>query len=75
MFEVLEDMPKQHAYAIDSEADKMAIPTEILENMDELYGVKMTFQALNAALCGLQQQPYESCWDYYDQMVQITVLL
>ena len=31
MFEALEDMPKQHAYAIDSEADKMASPNEILE--------------------------------------------
>ena len=75
MFEALEDMPKQHAYAIDSEADKMASPNDILENMDELYGVKMTFQALSAALCGLQQRPYESCRDYYDRMVQITVLL
>ena len=35
----------------------------------------MTFQALSAALCGLQQWPYESCRDYYDCMVQITVLL
>ena len=75
MFEALEDMPKQHAYTIDSEADKMASPNDILENMDELYGVKMTFQALSAALCGLQQRPYESCRDYYDRMVQITVLL
>ena len=75
MFEALEDMPKQHAYAIDSEADKMATPNNILENMDELYGVKMTFQALSAALCGLQQRPYESCRDYYDPMVQITVFL
>ena len=74
MFEALEDMPKQHAYAINSEADKMASPNEILENMDELYGVKMTFQALSAALCGLQQRPHESCRDYYDRMVQITVL-
>ena len=75
MFEALEDMPKQHAYTIDSEADKTATPNNILENMDELYGVKMTFQALSAALCGLQQWPYESCRDYYDWMVQITVLL
>ena len=49
MFEALEDMPKQHAYAINSEADKTATPNDILENMDELYGVKMTFQALSAA--------------------------
>ena len=35
--------------------DKMASPNNILENMDELYGVKMTFQALSVALCGLQQ--------------------
>ena len=75
MFEALEDMPKQHAYAIDSEANKMASPNDILENMEELYGVKMTFQALSAALCGLQQRPYESCRDYYDSMVQITELL
>ena len=57
MFKALKDMPKQHAYAIDSEADKMAIPNDILENMDELYDVKMSFQALSAALCGLQQWP------------------
>ena len=33
MFEALEDMPKQHAYTIDSEADKTASPSDILENM------------------------------------------
>ena len=51
MFEALEDMPKQHAYAIDLEADKMASLNDILENMNELYSVKMTFQALSVALC------------------------
>ena len=75
MFEALEDMLKQHAYSIDAEVDKMPSPSNILENMDELYDIKMTFQALSAALCGLQQQPYESCRDYYDRMVQIIVLL
>ena len=35
----------------------------------------MTFQSLNAALCGLQQRQMESAHAYYDRMVQITVML
>ena len=61
MFESMEDMPKEHSYAIDTDADRMATPTNLLEGLDELYGIKMTFQSLSTGLCGLQQQPYESC--------------
>ena len=41
MFEALEDMPKQHAYAIDSEADKMASPKIPKSNMADA-GMKLT---------------------------------
>ena len=34
--------------------------THILDGLDSLYGVSMTFQSLNAALCGLQQRQMES---------------
>ena len=49
--------------------------THILDGLDSLYGVSMTFQWLNAALCGLQQKPMESAHTYYNCMVQITVIL
>ena len=39
------------------------------------YGVSMTFQLLNATLCGLQQRPMESAHAYYNHMAQITVIL
>ena len=48
---------------------------EILEGMDRLYWVSMTFQSLNAALCGLQQRATEMCQDYCNRFTQITVLL
>ena len=49
--------------------------TRILDRLDSLYGVSMTFQLLNAALCSLQQRPMESAHTYYNRMVQITVIL
>ena len=53
MFEAMEGMAKDHAANIDQYGVLTAL--EILEGMDRLYGVSMTFQSLNAALCGLQQ--------------------
>ena len=53
MFEAMEGMAKDHAANIDQYGVLTAL--EILEGMDQLYGVSMTFQSLNAALCGLQQ--------------------
>ena len=49
--------------------------TCILDGLDSLYGVSMTFQLLNAALCGLQQKSMESACAYYNRMAQITVIL
>ena len=73
MFEAMEGMAKDHAANIDQYGVLTAL--EILEGMDRLYGVSMTFQSLNAALCGLQQWATEICRDYYDCFTQITVLL
>ena len=64
MFKAMEGMAKDHAANIDQYGVLTAL--EILEGMDWLYGVSMTFQLLNAALCGLQQRATESCQDYYD---------
>ena len=42
---------------------------------NSLYGVSLTFQSLNAALCSLQQRQMESAPAYYNHMAQITVIL
>ena len=47
--------------------------THILDGLDSLYGVSMTFQLLNAALCSLQQRQMESACTYYNRMAQITI--
>ena len=73
MFKAMEGIAKDHAANIDQYGVLTAL--EILEGMDRLYGVSMTFQSLNAALCGLQQRATETCGDYYDHFTQITVLL
>ena len=70
MFEAMEGMAKDHAANIDQYGVLTAL--EILEGMDWLYGVSMTFQLLNTALCGLQQRATEMCRDYYDRFTQIT---
>ena len=49
--------------------------THILDGLDSLYGVSMTFQSLNAALCSLQQRQMESACAYYNRMAQITIIL
>ena len=53
MFEAMEGMAKDHATNIDQYG--VLTPLEILEGIHRLYGVSMTFQSLNAALCRLQQ--------------------
>ena len=73
MFEAMEGMAKDHAANIDQYG--VLTTLEILEGMDRLYGVLMTFQLLNAFLCGLQQRATETCRDYYDRFTQITLLL
>ena len=59
MFESMEGMAKDHVANIDQYGVLTAL--EILEGMDQLYEVSMTFQLLNAALCGLQQRAAEMC--------------
>ena len=73
MFASLEGMAKDNAKMIDEKGDLHV--TCILDWLDSLYGVSMTFQSLNAALCGLQQRPMESAHTYYNCMAQITVIL
>ena len=66
-------MARDNAKMIDKNGDLRV--TRILDGLDSLYGVSMTFQLLNAALCGLQQKSMESARAYYNRMVQITVIL
>ena len=73
MFASLEGMAKDNAKMINENGDLHV--TRILDGLDSLYGVSMTFQSLNATLCGLQQRPMESARAYYNRMVQITVIL
>ena len=73
MFASLEVMAKDNAKMIDENGDLHV--TCILDGLDSLYGLSMTFQLLNAALCSLQQRPMESTRAYYNCMVQITVIL
>ena len=49
--------------------------THILDGLDSLYGVSMTFLSLNAALCSLQQRQMESAHTYYNRMAQRTIIL
>ena len=73
MFASLEGMARDNAKMIDENGDLHV--TRILDGLDSLYGVSMTFQSLNAALCGLQQRQMESTRAYYNRMAQITVIL
>ena len=54
MFASLEGMARDNTKMIDENGDLHV--TRILDGLDYLYGVSMTFQSLNATLCGLQQE-------------------
>ena len=73
MFVSLEGMAWDNAKKINENGDLHV--TRILDGLDSLYGVSITFQSLNAALCGLQQRQMESARAYYNCMVQITIIL
>ena len=73
MFASLEGMARDNAKMI-NESGNLHVMC-ILDGLDSLYGVSMTFQSLNAALCGLQQKPMEPACAYYNCMAQITVIL
>ena len=72
MFTSLEGMVRDNAKMIDENGDLHV--TRILDGLDSLYGVSMTFQSLNVALCSLQQKPMESACAYYNCMAQIMVI-
>ena len=69
----MEGMARDNAKMMDKNRDLNV--TRILDGLDSSYGVSMTFQSLNAALCGLQQKPMESTHAYYNHMAQIMVIL
>ena len=73
MFVSLEGMTRDNTKMIDENRDLHV--TCILDGLDSLYGVSMTFQLLNAALCSLQSRQMESACAYYNRMAQITVIL
>ena len=73
MFTSLEGMARDNTKMIDENRDLHV--TCILDSLDSLYGVSMTFQSLDAALCSLQQRQMESTHAYYNRMAQITVIL
>ena len=73
MFASLEGMARDNAKMIDENGDLHV--SHILYGLDSVYGVSMTFQSLNAALCSLQQRQMESAHTYYNRMAQITVIL
>ena len=50
-------------------------PMQILREMDSIYNVSMTFQDLNAWMCGLKQGMNEPIKSYYERMVDISVKL
>ena len=64
MFASLEGMARDNAKMIDENGDLHVM--RILDRLDSLYRVSMTFQSLNAALCGLQQKPMEPADAYYN---------
>ena len=73
MFASREGMARNNAKRIDENGDLHI--TQILDGLDSLYRLSMTFQSLNAALCGLQQKPFEQAPTYYNCMAQIIVIL
>ena len=73
MFTSLEGMAGDNAKMIEENGDLQV--TRILDGLDSLYGVSMTFQSLNTTLYSLQQKPMESALAYYNCMAQITVIL
>ena len=73
MFASLEGMAKDNAKMIDENSNLHV--AHILDGLDSLYGVSMTFQSLNATLCRLQQKAFELPYDYYNCMAQSHVML
>ena len=54
---------------------KNRTPAQILREMDSIYNVSVTFQDLNAQMCGLKQGMNEPIKLYYEWMADISVKL
>ena len=50
-------------------------PAQILKEMDSIYNLSVTFQDLNAQMCGLKQGMNEPIKSYYELMADISVKL
>ena len=50
-------------------------PAQILKEMDSIYNISVTFQDLNARMCGLKQGMNEPIKTYYERMADISVKL
>ena len=50
-------------------------PAQILNEMDSIYNVSVTFRDLNAQMCGLKQGANEPIKTYYERMADISVKL
>ena len=50
-------------------------PAKILQVMDGIYDVSITFRDLNARMCGLKQGAHESIKAYYEWMADVSVKL
>ena len=73
MFTSLEGKAKQNYQACEEKCDLS--PEKILEKMDMVYRISVSFRDLNAKLCGFKQGDWESLKDYYERMVDISVAL
>ena len=50
-------------------------PAQILQEMDGIYNVSITFRDLNARMCGMKQGPHEPIKAYYERMADVSVKL
>ena len=50
-------------------------PAQILQEMDGIYDVSITFRDLNARMCGLKQGSHEPIKAYYERMADVSVKL
>ena len=50
-------------------------PAQILKEMNSIYNISVTFQDLNARMCGLKQGMNEPIKAYYERMADISVKL
>ena len=73
MFTSLEGKAKRNYQACDEKGD--LTPKKILEKMDMIYGMSVSFRDLNAKLCRLKQGEWESPKYYYEWMADISVAL